>query len=187
LAAPPIRVRKLHALLLGAAMAATSCADPPEPLASCEGEARTPAFCAEGADGLCQCTDCYLDGDAGVTCLANLELAQASCLPDGSDWQTCSCNSHQPRAVCLETCEAMRCDAACDQHSVLECAQRCDDIFERRLEGRHGVEPSEPCARAIARVAACLPGLACSESSICEDLRDWDSQEALIVAVCGFL
>jgi hypothetical protein len=74
-----------------------------------------------------------------------------------------------------------------DQYSVLECAQRCDDIFERRVERTHGTEPSEACARAIARVATCLPGFACSGSPICEDLRDWDAQEALIVAVCGRL
>lgn len=186
MAAPPIDVRQIHAPLL-VAIALISCADPPEPLASCDDDARTPAFCEGTGQELCQCTDCYLNGDAGITCLLSLELAEASCLPDGSDWKTCGCNPDPPRPVCLETCAAMRCDAACDQESVLECAQRCDDIFERRLEQRHGVEPSEPCARAIARVATCLPGLACSDSWICEDLRGWDEQQALIRAVCGFL
>lgn len=184
LAAPPIRVRKHQALLLGAAIVSLSCADPPEPLASCEDEVRTPAFCAGNGSESCQCSDCYLDGGS-VRCLLRLELAPATCLPDGSDWQTCACNTDPPRDVCLEACAGMRCDAACDQYSVLECAQRCDDIFEHRVEHTHGAEPSEECARAIARVAACLPGFTCAGSRLCEDLRDWDTQEALIVAVCG--
>src|SRR5262245_48003877 len=97
LATPPIRVRQLHALCVGAATAVISCADPLEPFASCEGEVRTPAFCTGNGEQLCQCADCLINGDAGIMCLMSLELAEASCLPDGSDWKTCACNPAPPR------------------------------------------------------------------------------------------